>query len=342
MKQKKGKRISRKKKWKLAAAFSGGVGLGVLLFLGAFQVRHVEVNGNTRYTEEEVREMAMEDSLAFNTFLLTTFHSRVDMGSIPFMESLEFEYVSNDTVRINVTEKKTIGYVEFENQKVYFDKDGIVLECIPDGSAAKDVLVSEPLESDTVDAVQEGAGGNTPPDPSAGESASDVSPENPAGDSTDVTAKDTENVVQETESLASDTIQSARVTVSEFHPTLENVPLVTGLVFDSVEENQPLNVEDPSVFRTILAITRMIEKYDISPDYVEFCEDGRIVLHYYDTVRVLLGQDDNLEEKMTKLSAILPKLAGMSGVLHMEDYTEENGNFVFTKDVAEEEAKPEE
>ncbi|MDY2939270.1 MAG: FtsQ-type POTRA domain-containing protein [Fusicatenibacter sp.] len=331
MKQKKVRKISRKKKLKLAAACAGGVGLGMLLFLGAFQVRHVEVTGNTRYTEEEIREMAMEDSLSFNTFLLTTFHSKVDMSSIPFMESIEFEYVSNDTIRIQVTEKKTIGYVEFENQKVYFDKDGIVLECIPDGSAAEEALEPEPLSSEPIDASGEDTG-TMPPDPSASESepeegSGDVSSASEAGAQTEEQSKE-----QGMESLSSDAIQSARVTVSEFHPTLENVPLVTGLLFDEVKENEPLNVEDPSVFRTILAITRMIEKYDILPDSVEFCEDGQIVLHYYDTVRIKLGKDDNLEEKMTKLSAILPRLQGMSGVLHMEDYTEESGNFVFTKD----------
>ena len=40
----------------------------------------------------------------------------------------------------------------------------------------------------------------------------------------------------------------------------------------------------------------------------------------YDTVRILLGTDTALEEKMTRVAAILPSLSGLSGELHMEDY----------------------
>ena len=53
--------------------------------------------------------------------------------------------------------------------------------------------------------------------------------------------------------------------------------------------NEQLPVEKPAVFRTMLALTRMTEKYNITPDSVEFNENSEIILHYYDTVRILLG-----------------------------------------------------
>ncbi|MFR0944129.1 MAG: hypothetical protein ACLSH1_06620 [Clostridia bacterium] len=62
----------------------------------------------------------------------------------------------------------------------------------------------------------------------------------------------------------------------------------------------------------------MTEKYNITPDSVEFNENSEIILHYYDTVRILLGTDTALEEKMTRVAAILPSLSGFSGELHME------------------------
>ncbi len=58
----------------------------------------------------------------------------------------------------------------------------------------------------------------------------------------------------------------------------------------------------------MLALTRMTEKYNITPDSVEFNENSEIILHYYDTVRILLGTDTALEEKMTRVAAILPSL----------------------------------
>ena len=106
------------------------------------------------------------------------------------------------------------------------------------------------------------------------------------------------------------------------------MPLITGLSFDSVAVGEILPVEDTSVFNTILALTRMIDRYDIQPDYVEFAEDQSMTL-YYGNVKIALGTDQELEEKMTRVAAILPKLDGLAGTLHLEDYTEETQNIIF-------------
>ena len=74
--------------------------------------------GNTRYTKDEIKEMVADDKWMKNTVLLTTFHSKVDMSDIPFMNSVEFTFVSYDTICIQVNEKKVVGYVEYEGQKV--------------------------------------------------------------------------------------------------------------------------------------------------------------------------------------------------------------------------------
>ena len=58
---------------------------------------------------------------------------------------------------------------------------------------------------------------------------------------------------------------------------------------------------------------------------------------YYGTVRVTLGEDNLLEEKITRVAAILPKLTGKSGILHMEDYVKGAETIIFTEDVPEEE-----
>lgn len=266
-----------------------GIGLAGVLFVNVFRIRNIQVAGNTRYTKDEIKEMVADDKWMFNTVLLTTFHSKVDMSDIPFMNSVEFTFVNSNTICVNVNEKKVVGYVEYEGKKVYFDKNGIVLEC--------------------VDEEQE-----TPSDGTAGDNNT----------TSDSTASDG--------ALTADTIKSARVMTAGFQPSLSDVPLVTGLTFEHVTMNKQLPVEKPAVFRTMLALTRITEKYNITPDRVEFTENGEIILHYYDTVRILLGTDTALEEKMTRVAAILPSLSGLSGELHMEDYKDGNSSFVFSKD----------
>ena len=114
------------------------------------------------------------------------------------------------------------------------------------------------------------------------------------------------------------------------------MPCITRLTFESVALDEKLPVKDDSVFNTILGIARIVEKYDIMPDQVEFNDKYEITL-YYGTIRVTLGVDNLLEEKITRVAAILPKLTGKSGVLHMEDYTKDTVNIIFTEDVPEDE-----
>ncbi len=306
MRQKKNRKKKKNRKIRILAGAVLGVGLVGALFFNVFKIRNIQVAGNTRYTKDEIKEMVADDKWMINSVLLTTFHSRVDMSDIPFMNSVEFTFVSPDTICVNVNEKKVVGYVEYEGQKVYFDKNGIVLECVDEeqgtaadgaqeGSADDGSLSSEPLTSSSV---------------SSSGSA-----------------------------LSADTIKSARVTTADFQPSLSDVPLVTGLTFDHVTVNEQLPVEKPAVFRTMLALTRMTEKYDITPDSVEFTENSEIILHYYDTVRILLGTDTALEEKMTRVAAILPSLSGLSGELHMEDYKDGDSSFVFSKDTEDTQAQ---
>lgn len=108
------------------------------------------------------------------------------------------------------------------------------------------------------------------------------------------------------------------------------IPQVTGITFDHVVLYEPLPVEDPSIFAQILSITQVLSKYDIMTDKIYFNESNQITL-YFGKVRARLGSD-NLEEKVMRLQYILPHLESESGVLDMENYTEESQNITFTQD----------
>ena len=270
---------------------AGAVLLALLLFWGLFYITEVEVVGNTRYTAQEIEDMALDGFFSHNSILLSTFSRHMNLEDIPFMESVDVEYLNRNKIRLHVSEKQIIGYVRLEETDYYFDKDGMVLEA---------------FASSESQSTEDAAGADAVPDTGA---EADGQGEN-----------QTEN----------GSVNGGTGSV-QFRPALTDVPLITGLKFESVEVGQVLSVEDPTVFNTILALTRMIDKYEIQPDYVEFAEDQSMTL-YYGNVRISLGTDSNLEEKMTRVAAILPKLTGKSGVLHLEDFTDDTQNIIFDQD----------
>ena len=111
----------------------------------------------------------------------------------------------------------------------------------------------------------------------------------------------------------------------------EGVPLVTGLNFDHVVLYEPLPVEDESIFRSILSITQLVNKYNLSTDRIYFGNDGTLTLYFGD-VRAALGTDVNLDEKIMKLQYMLPELQGKKGTLRMENYSEDTKNISFELD----------
>lgn len=292
------RKLSKKVKRRIILGTVGALLLAFLIFWGLFYIVEVEVVGNTRYTEAEVEDMALQGFFGHNSLLLSTFRSHIDLDDIPFMESVDVEYLERNKVRLHVNEKQPIGYVRHDGMDYYFDKDGLVLEAMRSEEESGteetgEAIVPDALSSSSADSSGSVAGGALQADP--------VIPENNG---------------------------SGTAAGAGYRPALTDVPLITGLSYESVTVGEILPVEDPSVFNTILALTRMIDRYEIQPDYVEFSGDQSMTL-YYGSVKISLGTDLELEEKMTRVAAILPKLGGMSGTLHLEDYTEDAQNIIF-------------
>lgn len=113
------------------------------------------------------------------------------------------------------------------------------------------------------------------------------------------------------------------------------IPMVTGLMFDHVILYEPLPVEDESIFKDILSITQLVNKYNLSVDRIYFGSDGSLTL-YFGGVKASLGAGENLDEKVMRLQDVLPSLEGKKGTLRMENYTEETKNISFEPDKDEE------
>lgn len=110
-----------------------------------------------------------------------------------------------------------------------------------------------------------------------------------------------------------------------------DVPKIAGLNFQSVSMYQKLSVEDDQVFSVILNVAQLLQKNQLYPDKIEFRNDMEIML-YFENVRVALGKGEQLEEKMGRLAQFLPDLEGESGVLHMENYSEDSDMVSFRRD----------
>lgn len=114
---------------------------------------------------------------------------------------------------------------------------------------------------------------------------------------------------------------------------ISGIPYVTGLDFDECVLYEPLPVKNDEVFSTILSITQLFDKYDIRADRIYFNDDMEITLYFGDA-RVLIGTMDNIDEKMMKLKSIISSIVGLSGELHLENYSvdKDEGYVTFEKD----------
>lgn len=110
----------------------------------------------------------------------------------------------------------------------------------------------------------------------------------------------------------------------------EGVPLIDGLSVKSVKVGQKLKGINSKKLNTILSVGKMLEKSEQKPDRLVFNDMNQLVL-YYGEVEIRLGSDENMDEKMNRLSGILPQLEGMEGILHLENITEDTAGVVFDK-----------
>lgn len=222
--------------------------LVVLLGIGgyiktAYTIRTVYVEGNVHYTEEEIKAMVMKGLFGDNSLYLSFKYKNRGLEGIPFVDVVDVNILSPDTVKIIVYEKTLTGYVKYLDTYVYFDRDGYVVE-------------------------------------------------------------------------------------SSSMRTL-GVPQITGLEFDHIVAGEKLPVEDDVIFKSILNITKLLQKYNLSADKIYFKKSGEVTV-YFEGVKVALGDDaSTLEDKLMLLPEFLPLLAGRSGVLQMQTYDEDSGKYTF-------------
>lgn len=110
---------------------------------------------------------------------------------------------------------------------------------------------------------------------------------------------------------------------------LPGIPWITGMEFGHIVLHQPLPVANQSIFNQILNLTQVLSVNGVRVDKINYNSFLEAELTIGDII-VELGNDDNLNGKVTELSDILPELTGLSGTLYLDSYDENNSNPMYT------------
>ena len=231
------------------------IAAGVFIVMNVFTVENVVVKGNELYSSTQIENMVLNDEYSWNSLYVDLKYRFVDIGEVPFVDTMEVSLDNPHTVHIKVYEKGMLGYLYINSigQNAYFDKDGFVVET-----------------------------------------------------STEV---------------------------------IDGVPKITGISCEEVVLYEKLQLENSDILRDLLNLTQTLKKYNLLPDEIQYDSNMEPVL-YYGTIQVKIGSEDNLSQKVVRLSIILPQLDGLSGTLHLETWTPETTDIIW--DRAEEQPDTEE
>ena len=106
----------------------------------------------------------------------------------------------------------------------------------------------------------------------------------------------------------------------------ETVPYFDGIQVNKIVMDEKLDIKGDTVLNTAVALSTIFQKNDMIPDHIQFDSSYSISLIYGD-ITVQLGKDQDLEEKMNRVIAILPKIQGKKGILHMESVSTDANTF---------------
>ncbi len=99
-----------------------------ILFTLQIKDADIEIEGNNKYSKEEMIEYIFKSELNRNPFVLYYKTKFGKQEQIPFVDEYDVEITSLHSIKISVYEKKLIGYVQYKGVNMYFDKDGTIVE----------------------------------------------------------------------------------------------------------------------------------------------------------------------------------------------------------------------
>lgn len=125
-------------------------GASALIVYYVFTVKEIIVEGNERYTDEQIQKFVQSDEYSWNSLYVVLKYQFFNVEAVPFVESMEISLKNPHTLKVQVYEKGIIGclYIKSIGQYAYFDTDGFVVETSKE--VIKDTPQVEGLDCDKV------------------------------------------------------------------------------------------------------------------------------------------------------------------------------------------------
>lgn len=104
--------------------------IAIFVVVNVFVVKNVKVEGNELYDEQLITDTVLNDEYSWNSLYVLLKYTFTDAQTVPFIDAMEIELESPQTLKIKVYEKGMMGYIYIPaiGENAYFDKDGFVVE----------------------------------------------------------------------------------------------------------------------------------------------------------------------------------------------------------------------
>lgn len=109
---------------------------------------------------------------------------------------------------------------------------------------------------------------------------------------------------------------------------IDGIVKLEGLEFQSYKLYERPQLNNPIILDSLSGIVKHLNKYGLSPDSLYVNGRGEIDLKFSE-LTVKLGMEDCLDEKIARLSAILPMLDEKNGILKLNAYRQKGDSIVY-------------
>jgi len=216
-----------------------------LAFIFMFRIKTINIEGSTRFSDEEIMEMVNLNGDMQNTILYYIKNKDLVIDNVAFIESISINWSGPNTISVFVAEKKIAGCIEVDGIYLCFDSTGEIIE--------------------------------------------------------------------------SSTTRQAKAL------------LVDGLTTEAAALGDVIEVADQTVFKDLLILKNQLSEYELEPLKVVIRKDMSMVLHF-DNVRVMMGNNGNLPDKIAAIKDLQAQLEGRKGILHLENYDSTKDSIIFSEE----------
>lgn len=119
------KRKRRRKVWRTVLSVVAAVILLGLILVFRFRVRTIEVEGNEYYGDNSIATWIQNDKFAENSLYVLLKYNLTQPDVPSAVESMKVSLKNPWTLAVKVTEKTMLGYVDYDEAFLYFDREGI-------------------------------------------------------------------------------------------------------------------------------------------------------------------------------------------------------------------------